>query len=148
MNPEFEPVFADTNVWVYQYDARDPKKRDTARRLLLALNEEGKLTASLQTARELVSALRSSRAGRVAVSEQAAWEIVENTVLPRIRHVETAETHAVAHRLRDRYALSVYDSFIVAAAIKAGCRTIYSEDLQHGATYETVTVVDPFREDA
>ena len=42
-------------------------------------------------------------------------------------------------------ALSSYDSLIVAAALDAGCKTLYSEDLQHGQQIEGVTVTNPFR---
>ena len=33
----------------------------------------------------------------------------------------------------------------VAAAMAAGCRTLLSEDLQHGQTLASLTVIDPFR---
>lgn len=43
-----------------------------------------------------------------------------------------------------RYGFSYYDSLIVAAALDAGCKTLYSEDLQHGQQVEGLTIVDPF----
>jgi predicted nucleic acid-binding protein len=40
---------------------------------------------------------------------------------------------------------SPYDSMIVAAALEAGCRTLCSEDLQHGQVIERrLTVINPF----
>lgn len=42
-----------------------------------------------------------------------------------------------------RYSLSHWDSLLVAAAIEAGVDTLYTEDLQAGAQYETVKVVNP-----
>ena len=47
--------------------------------------------------------------------------------------------------LQTRYRFSFYDSLIVAAALDAGCKTLYSEDLQHGQRVEGVTITDPFR---
>jgi predicted nucleic acid-binding protein len=48
-------------------------------------------------------------------------------------------------RLMARYGFSVYDALIVGAALQANCRTLYSEDLQHGQTIEDVlTVRNPF----
>ena len=35
---------------------------------------------------------------------------------------------------------------IVAAALEAGCRTLYTEDLQHGQRVEGLTIADPFRQ--
>ena len=37
-----------------------------------------------------------------------------------------------------------YDSLIVAAAMRAGCSTLYSEDLQHGQTIDQMTIRNPF----
>jgi predicted nucleic acid-binding protein len=50
-----------------------------------------------------------------------------------------------AWRIRDRYGFSIWDSQIVAAAIEAGCRTLFTEDLQHGQIIETLAIVDPFQ---
>jgi predicted nucleic acid-binding protein len=50
-----------------------------------------------------------------------------------------------AIRLQEHYRLSWYDGLIVAAAQQAGCDILYSEDLQHGQQFGTVTVRDPFR---
>jgi predicted nucleic acid-binding protein len=44
----------------------------------------------------------------------------------------TLETHERGLIVAERYGLSLYDSMIVAAALVAGCETLYSEDMQHG----------------
>ena len=43
-----------------------------------------------------------------------------------------------------RYGYSFYDSLIVAAAIESGCKTLYSEDLQHGQQIGDLTIRNPF----
>jgi len=44
-----------------------------------------------------------------------------------------------------RYGFSWFDSLIVAAALEAGCDTLYTEDLQHEQVIEgTLTVINPF----
>jgi len=45
------------------------------------------------------------------------------------------------HRL---HALSIWDALVVRAALVSGCRTLYTEDLQHGRRFETLDVVNPF----
>jgi predicted nucleic acid-binding protein len=45
-----------------------------------------------------------------------------------------------------RYQLSNWDALIIAAAVLAGCTTLYSEDLQHGQIIESLTVQNPFHE--
>jgi len=41
--------------------------------------------------------------------------------------------------------LSIWDALILEAALAGGCRTLYSEDFQHGRTFGPLRVVDPFR---
>lgn len=53
--------------------------------------------------------------------------------------------HLLASRLRDSYSFSYWDSLIVAAALDAGCTTLFSEDMQHGQKIENaLTVINPF----
>jgi predicted nucleic acid-binding protein len=44
--------------------------------------------------------------------------------------------------------LAFYDALIVAAAIEAGCDTLFTEDMQHGRKFGSLTVVNPFDENA
>lgn len=45
------------------------------------------------------------------------------------------------HRLHQ---LSIWDGLIVRAALASGCRVLYTEDLQHGRSFDGLEVVDPF----
>lgn len=56
----------------------------------------------------------------------------------------TAELVLSAIRLRDRYQLSYWDAAILAAARELSATTVFSEDLNHGQTYDGVTVLNPF----
>ena len=55
---------------------------------------------------------------------------------PKIDSIEAA----VLARERE---LSVYDALIIAAALDAGCRLLFTEDLQHGQKIGAMTVEDP-----
>ena len=47
--------------------------------------------------------------------------------------------------IAERYGFSVYDSMIVAAALGADCRVLWTEDLQHGQRIEARLIVNnPF----
>ena len=50
-----------------------------------------------------------------------------------------------ALELVHQHRLSVWDSYIVAAALAGGCRVLLSEDLQHGARFGPLQVLNPFR---
>ena len=57
----------------------------------------------------------------------------------------TLETHERGLAYAERYQLGVFDAMIVAAAVLAGCTTLYSEDMHHGLVIDGLTVKNPFR---
>jgi predicted nucleic acid-binding protein len=60
----------------------------------------------------------------------------------------TLDTHSRAVVLARDHNLAFYDALIVAAAIEAGCDTLFSEDLQHGRRFDGLVVVNPFLQSA
>lgn len=54
------------------------------------------------------------------------------------------DTHELGIHIAERYRFHIFDSMIVASAIRAGCTTLYTEDLQHGQQIEGLTVRNPF----
>ena len=62
----------------------------------------------------------------------------------RVEVISLVTIHA-ALDIRERYTFSWYDSLIVAAALEAGCDTLYSEDMQDGQEVEgRLRIVNPF----
>jgi predicted nucleic acid-binding protein len=60
-------------------------------------------------------------------------------------HAMTVDTHERGLDIAQRYGFSLYDSTVVAAALEAGCRRLYSEDLQNGQIIEKrLRVLNPF----
>ncbi len=47
-------------------------------------------------------------------------------------------------QIRRKFQVSHWDATIIAAALELGCNTLYSEDLNHGQSYDGVGVVNPF----
>ena len=57
----------------------------------------------------------------------------------------TEEAHDLGLMLAERYGYRVYDSIILAAALLAGCTTVYSEDLHNGQVISgSLTIRNPF----
>lgn len=57
----------------------------------------------------------------------------------------TLRTHEVGCALAERYGFSVYDAMIVAAALIAGCTTLWTEDMHAGLLVEgQLRLVNPF----
>lgn len=126
--------FVDTNVVLYLLD--DGHKADRAEALLA----QGP-RISVQVLNEATVNCRR-KAG-------LSWEET-GTFLSGIKAlcpVEdlTLQTHEVGRALADRYGFSVYDAMIVAAALIAGCTTLYTEDMHDGFLVEDqLRLVNPF----
>ncbi len=56
----------------------------------------------------------------------------------------SVESHDHGLEVADRYRLSVYDAMIVASAHQAGCKSLYTEDLQDGMAILGLTIRNPF----
>ena len=55
-------------------------------------------------------------------------------------------THEAALAIAARSGYQLYDALIIAAALEAGCSTLFSEDLQDGQVIGgRLTIQDPFR---
>jgi predicted nucleic acid-binding protein len=58
----------------------------------------------------------------------------------------SVDTHKAALVIAEKYGYGIYDALIVSAAIEAGCKTLYSEDLQDGQIINRqLTIRNPFR---
>jgi predicted nucleic acid-binding protein len=127
-------VFLDTNVLLYLLSS-DAAKADRAEALAAAGG-----VISIQVLNEFVSV--ASRKLRMRMSEI-------REVLSAIRAVCSVEplsiqTHDLGFDLAQRFGLTIYDALIIAAALLAKCRIVYSEDLQDGQIIESLTVRNPF----
>ena len=71
---------------------------------------------------------------RADVSDLLAWDPIP---------VDTGLI-AAAWAIEDRYSLSCWDALIVAAAQRADCEYLLTEDLQNGQRLDSVTVANPF----
>jgi predicted nucleic acid-binding protein len=56
--------------------------------------------------------------------------------------------HTAARTFAEDDGISFYDALIVAAAVGAGCDTLYTEDMQHGRRIGGLAIVNPFLESA
>ena len=140
MSAEF---FIDTNVFTYHLDATDRRKHTTAEQIIREALASGNGCISAQVAQECLNV--ALRKAEVALPLEAARSYLDAVLVP-LMQITTSE--ALFHRALDvqaRWRFSFYDSLIVAGAMAAGCRTLLSEDLQHGQSLGSLTVVDPFR---
>ena len=133
-------VFFDSNVIVYAQDSTEPWKRDKAQRLICNAFADGTAVISGQVLGETFVTL-VKKLGFDA--EKAADEI---RMLSQIKVVEISSSLVLrAIQIKIECQLSYWDSLIVAAAEAASCETVWSEDMNDGQTYGSVTVRNPFK---
>ena len=130
-------AFFDTNVLLYLL-SEEVAKADRVEELLKAGG-----IISVQVLNEFAAVAVRKLAMRVA-------EIKE--ILAIIRavcsvHPLDVETHELGLELAERYRYSIYDSMIIASALRARCLTVFSEDFQHGQKIDRLMIIDPFRGD-
>jgi predicted nucleic acid-binding protein len=128
--------FFDTNVVLYLASG-DRAKADRAESLIAAGG-----IISVRVLNEVANVAR--RKMRLSWDETLAFLSTVRALLP----VEklTIETHETGLVLAERYGFSIYDSMIAAAALLAGCDTLWSEDMQDGMLIDArLRIANPFR---
>lgn len=135
-----EPIFVDTNVWVYAVDGADPARRKRA--LEATAPAPGRdLVVSTQVLTEFYAVVTRKLAVPVPV-EDAEGMVRQLAVLPVVAIDGSLVVSAIAGSRE--WQISIWDALILRAAAVAGCRRLLSEDLADGTTYGSVVVENPF----
>ncbi|HVO80017.1 MAG TPA: PIN domain-containing protein [Terriglobales bacterium] len=129
--------FLDTNVLIYAVAKNDPR----------AAKAEALLTSggmvSVQSLNELASVARR----KLGMAWKEIRELVDLicVLCPEPLPISLG-THQAALAIAEKYGYNIYDALIASAALEAGCRTLYSEDLQDGQVINRqLTIRNPFR---
>lgn len=127
--------FIDSNIFLYAFS-------NIAIKTAIAQQEiEREAYISVQVLSEVANVMRNKM--------HRPWDEINL----RIRGIEfialavlplTRELQREAFALSEKHQISIYDSQIIAAALKAGCDELISEDMQHGQRYGTLLVRNPF----
>lgn len=135
-----EPVFVDTNIFLYANAPDQGEKHVLAKELIVRLWTDGNGVISTQVLQEFFVNLSKHRSMpldpktvRAAVENLLAWTVIVNDGRSILDAID----------MHSRYRLSFWDALIVQAAERAGATKLYSEDLneQH---YGEVRIVNPF----
>jgi predicted nucleic acid-binding protein len=134
-----DKIFLDTNILLYAKVDDGSDKHIKCHTLLTMVLIGSELVASAQVLNGYyVNALKKN----ITPAE------IQNTVNQFISDFEivplTKELVPETHRICNRYQFSYWDSNIVAAALEARCKILYTEDLQDGQVIDnTLTIRNP-----
>lgn len=135
-------AFVDTNVFVYTIDDVEPAKRDIARNVL-ASDQYGEFVLSSQILGEFYVTITRKLGKRISEAEaaKALDRLGKYPVVP----IDTALVKSAIQISRSSQ-ISYWDGLVVAAATRAGCERLLTEDLNHGQRIGSVCIENPFRD--
>lgn len=132
-------IFLDTNVLMYADDLDAGPKRGVARTILERAFRERSGVLSTQVLQEFFAV--STR--KLRVDPGLARRKVE--LLSRLEVVEIdVQTVLSAIDLHRTHGFSIWDALVVRCAVRAGCETLVTEDLQAGRIIDGVRIENPF----
>jgi predicted nucleic acid-binding protein len=129
-------AFFDTNVLIYAIAQDDPR----CARAEELLDAGGVLSVQILNEFAAVARRKLQMSWSDVTEALDAFRILCSSPLPI-----TIEVHGAALKIAEKYGFSIYDALVVAAALKAGCAILYSEDFQNGQTiHGQLTIRNPF----
>ena len=129
----------DSNIWVYALTVDDPEKRAKALALISGNFDEIVLTPQILLETYHVLCRKKSTAPPESFSSIEA--------MPATFPVQSisAATFTLAVETKKATGYTIWDSMVLAAALEAGCETVYSEDMQDGRLINgSLRIVNPF----
>ena len=132
-------VFLDSNILVYAVDPRDARKHDLAAQIV---------DTAIDSACARISAQVLFEFSNICLKKLQMQPDAVLKLLDSLSYIETVDqtpdlvTRSV--EIRALYGISLQDAMIVAAAEKARCNELLSEDLNDGQLYAGVRVRNPF----
>jgi len=132
-------AFFDANILLYSDDARFPSKQDTAAQLIESHLRSRTGAVSLQSLGEYFrNATLKLKLDPSFARQRAEFFARFPVYRPLLEDVHAAMSLYISHRV------PYWDAMIVQAAIQSGCKTLYSEDLQHGRQINGIEIINPF----
>ena len=133
--------FIDTNIIVYAYDNYFPDKQQRAREIMLSAVRSGNGVLSTQVLGEFFTVV--TRKIKMPLSIRNARNIIEYLGRMPVQEIDLLIVERAIDTL-EQYKISYWDSLIVAAAERAQCKRILSEDLNAEQKYHGIEIVNPF----
>ena len=133
-------AFFDTNVLVYCTDSTDLAKQTRARSLVAEHAGAGEAVISTQVLIELFHTLTRKQKVPPPLAQSlvlgfAEWPVISSDAAPVAAAIDKSL----------HWQLSIWDAMVVEAALRSGAPTLYTEDLNAGQRFGSLTVVNPFQ---
>lgn len=134
--------FLDTNVLVYSFDEDAPSKREKSKQLIARAIRTGCGTLSWQVVQEFLNV--ALHKWEKPMSQADAISYLNSTLEPLCTIYPSTSLWRSALLIQTQSQYRFYDSLIVAAALQAGAKILYSEDLQAERRFGSMEIQNPF----
>ena len=134
-------LFIDTNILVYAHINNKSAKHAIAGNLLKRIWEYDNIPSiSVQVLNELFVSLL-----KLDVPKMNCQKIVELYLAWSVQEINVQIVNAT-FQIFHKYKVSYWDALIIAAAIESSSEILLTEDLNDGQKYDTVKVINPFKQ--
>jgi predicted nucleic acid-binding protein len=145
-------VSFDTNIFIYTLAGGRDESAGTPRQQALAKSDNAKavLAQSIVLEPSIISVQLLNEFANVARRKLNMRFEEFGPLLDILASVHTVKpmdlaSTRLALEVAGETGYSIYDSNIVAVALLAGCKTLYTEDMQHGRVlFDTLRIINPF----
>lgn len=138
-------AFFDTNILAYEFNKSEHRKQALVVDLINEWRPSGRMIISTQVLQELYVVLIQKL--KPALKEEIAEEIIRNySKLDVVIIDPSLILNGIG--IKRKYKISFWDALIVAAAQRARCKILFTEDLSHGmkiaGIIAGIEIVNPF----
>jgi predicted nucleic acid-binding protein len=138
-----DKFFLDTNIFVYTFDDAHPEKQKKAQELIGEALSKRRGVISYQVVQEFLNVAIKKFAKPFSPIELNLY--LDQVLFSLCEIYPSDEFYLFALEIKYYTHFSFYDSLIVAAALKTGCKILYSEDLQDGQNIAGLVIRNPFK---
>jgi predicted nucleic acid-binding protein len=135
-----DKFFIDTNIVVYAFSLESEKKNISKQLIKQAHKKSGCL--SFQVIQEFLNTV--TKKFQIPLKKEDAQKYLSEILFPICEVFPSEKLYISALDIREKWKFSFYDSLIVAAAVEANCKILYSEDLQHNQKIYDLTILNPY----
>src|SRR3990167_3744150 len=121
--------FIDTNIILYSFDSRYPKKQSDAIKIISNAVTDNMGVISYQVIQEFCNVATSKFGTTMKISDCKLY--IHNFLEPICEIYPSIDLYIEALGIKVEASLGFYDSLIIASSIRANCRILLSEDMNH-----------------
>jgi predicted nucleic acid-binding protein len=104
---------------------------------------DGNAIISTQVVQEFLSLATRKFASSFKADDLRAY--LDGVLIPLCKIFPDAALYGAALELRGEIDCSFYDALIIAGALRASCKRLYSEDMQNGRMIRGLVIENPFK---